>query len=49
MSYILLLCAKQVDPLAAHPSSRKLLEMYRTLQAKEKDVLQVRCSHHHQP
>lgn len=31
----------QVDPLARHPSSQDLLEMYRGLQATEKDVLQV--------
>jgi len=31
----------QVDPLAPHPSGQELLEMYRALQATEKDVLQA--------
>jgi hypothetical protein len=40
-SELLLLDGCQVDPLAPHPSGRDLLEMYRTLQTVEKDVLQV--------
>lgn len=41
MSAANLVCGLQVDPLAPHPSGQELLEMYRVLQATEKDVLQA--------